>query len=159
MSENRPSNLVPKSDLDKIGDKLSTTKIKILESMGMEWLASSAAAAAWEGNLERLRKYKEQHGDLNMKEDDPEWPGLAAWVKTQKVTKSNYDKGRKNAMPLTRQKLLEEVGIEWSKPVDKNRSTFDGRVEDVRKFVEEHGHLKVPQGPLRNWVSSTFTFV
>jgi hypothetical protein len=114
---------------------------------GFVW---SELEAQWSAMYDQLRRYREEHGDCNVPVRYPGVPGLGAWVRTQRAS-------RTNVTPAHRE-LLDALGFTWTKRtyVDTDWSEMYDR---LRRYKEEHGDCNVPfRYPgipsLGNWVKT-----
>mmetsp|Transcript_7266 Transcript_7266/g.9411 ORF Transcript_7266/g.9411 Transcript_7266/m.9411 type:complete len:320 (-) Transcript_7266:270-1229(-) len=91
-------------------NKMSEDRRRRLESIGFQWHVQQDA---WSDMFERLKKYKEKHGDCIVPQKYKGDPNLGRWVKTQRL--------RQIDMPLARQQKLEDLGFVWRAPEGKHR--------------------------------------
>ncbi len=112
---------------------LSVKRVERLEQLGFVWNAREADRL--EG-LAALRKYVEEHGHAkiptNQKTED-RFP-LGRWCSTQKTNKSN--------LSLEFKEQLNQLNFIWDIKEEKWKIGFDA----LKKYVEEHGHARVPIG-------------
>lgn len=119
-------------------DKLSSARIKQLESIGMVW---DVYDNIWKKNYELVRKYYEHYGHLNIPNDfkttngvdyDEKGINISTWVGAQKYKKDQ----------LTEDKIeqLEKIGIVW----DVYEESWNTYYELAKKYYEINGNLRVP---------------
>jgi len=116
----------------------------------------------WRDMLERLKKYKEEHGDTNVPQakefpKGSEMRALANWVSNQKRHYHGSRRGR-GVMATDaphRLRALEEAGFTWTDYEDRWRERYQELVEYKRK---NGGSLKMPVKPeftrLRSWCTT-----
>lgn len=103
----------------------------------------------WLQMLERLKTYKEAHGDCRVPFHYLTDPKLGTWVNTQR----SFNK--QGTLLPSRQKLLDELGFVWRcQPSDKEWYEYLCKLRDFRL---EHGHCNVPARSdrykgLREWL-------
>jgi hypothetical protein len=103
------------------------------DKMGINW---NPIEERWEQRYEELVKYKEQYGDCNVPIDFPDNPSLVHWVRNQRI--------RKETLSERQRELLEKIGFEW-RVTTRASYTFEERLEQLREYKEEYGHVNVPQ--------------
>lgn len=81
---------------------LTHEQIRLLDRIGFEWDANSAA---WDGRFEELLEYRQQHGHCNVPRTYRHNPQLSTWVKRQR---RQY---RANSISQKRIAKLESVGF------------------------------------------------
>ncbi len=69
--------------------------------------------AAWESNLEKLKKYKQDNGDCKVPKAEAR--ALSAWVDVQKAQKKKFDKGDPKAK-ISQERIakLDDMGFVWA---------------------------------------------
>ena len=115
-------------------DKLDLKRIQLLESLP-RW-SWDALDDKWNDGFEYLKKYFEEQGHARVpprfKYEDF---NLGVWVGTQRQGKNKLD--------LERIKMLESLPRwSWDALEDKWNDGF----EYLKKYIEEYGHARVPQG-------------
>ncbi|WP_082192338.1 DEAD/DEAH box helicase [Chlamydia suis] len=128
----------------KKGD-LSEDRIARLEEIGFVW---RVLEEAWEENFLELQRFREEHGHCKVPGDYPQNPQLASWVSNQRYA---FKKGELSEDKIVR---LEELGFVW----DVLKEVWEENFLELQRFLEEHGHCKVPQRYPQNpflgtWVS------
>ena len=105
----------------------------------------------WKTRFEELKRYVEEHRHCNVNYKEP----LYEWVKGQRRSYVNREKGKKSCLSEERQKLLEELGFQWHSDVGEQRA-WKRKFEELRKFHSEHGHCLIPcnHPVLGQWVNN-----
>ena len=97
-----------------------------LEALGFVWELSAEAKSTqrskgmrndtgWGVWLAKLKVYKRKHGDCNVPRGWAEDPRLGHWVKEQRTTKKELDRGDpSNGMTAERAAKLEALGLAWA---------------------------------------------
>mmetsp|Transcript_25720 Transcript_25720/g.70741 ORF Transcript_25720/g.70741 Transcript_25720/m.70741 type:complete len:572 (+) Transcript_25720:340-2055(+) len=65
---------------------------------------------AWLVRYVSLRRYQSEHGDCNPRRTDPQYPGLGAWVSTQRCNFNKRKTIRRDSLMFS---LLDEIGFDW----------------------------------------------
>ncbi|MCB6992809.1 Helicase associated domain protein [bacterium 210820-DFI.6.37] len=123
---------------------LSKERIAKLEAIGMVWEPEDP----WDAKFRLLKRYYEEHGNINLPADYvSEGVWLARWLTEQVARMSGKPTGRnKTVKTLTSDqvKQLESLGIR------KNMSRLDlvwqEQYEEAKAFFEQTGHLNLPKG-------------
>ena len=132
---------------------LNQDRIKVLESIGIEW--HLRGNAFWDGMYEKLKSYKVTHGDCLVPRT---WKGdkrLGEWVTDQRRQYKYKQNNKATMLSDEREKKLNDIGFAWSL---RNRMDWNTRFEQLVKFKHEYGHCIVPQlynkeKGLGKWVS------
>ena len=120
--------------------KRSSDQIARLESLpGWDWNADDAA---WESGFDHLKKFVEIHGHVRVPKtySDPEdGYKTGTWIDRQR------HKGKRSPEQITRLESL--PGWKWAlRPRRLNENAaWEVGFDHLRKFVEIHGHARVPQ--------------
>ena len=127
--------------------KISVEKISELESIGFTWERSKIRSAkrSFESRVEDLKKFKQQNGHLNISREKDQ--SLYGFCNNVRYGRSNPGKG----MMITdeRVKALDEIGFRWAGTresegqLKRSFKSFESRVEDLKKYKQRHGHLKI----------------
>ena len=132
---------------------LNEERIKILQSVGVEW--SVRGDVFWLNMYDKLKEYKAVHGDTIVPRRWEQNTRLGEWVTDQR-RQYKYKVDRKSTL-LTdeREKKLNEIGFIWSL---RGRTDWQDRFDELLKFRHENGHCIVPQFYSQNkclgkWVS------
>jgi Helicase associated domain len=128
-------------------EELQPERIRQLEAIGMTWCVQKEE---WEGNFEKLKRFKELHGHLDVKKSDD--PSLLIWIKTQRVARFGK---RSSRMSKERQEKLDQIGFVWNS----RDELWNQRYHELEEYIKVHGHcclpLKCQDYPvLANWVDS-----
>ena len=112
------------------GYRLSPEQIKALDDLGMLWDRKNDRL--WEKGYEQALKYRGEHGNLDVPTTFRSGSGyrLGGWIADQRENKN---------LPERRRKLLDDIGMIWSKP-----DPWQVRYALAKAYYEEHGDLKVP---------------
>ena len=121
--------------------RLRTDRKARLDELGFIW---DAREAAWEAMFDELKRYKEEHGDCNVRtgtgyKEHPQ-PKLAAWVAKQRKLQKE---GRLRA---DRKARLDELGFVW----DTLEAAWEAMFDELKRYKEEHGDCNVPQKGKQN---------
>lgn len=120
-------------DMYKLG-RLTESKIKKLEAVGMEWNVLRESA---ENKLEILRKYHSEHGNINIDPSeviDGVWIGK--WLGEQRKKYKNGTLGQ----DLTDQ--LDALGMDW---LDRSERRWERAFAEAEEYYNVHGNLNVPR--------------
>ena len=75
---------------------------------------------------------------------------LQRWMNYQNSCRKKNKSGKRTDLTPKREELLDSLHFPWKLS---NGEKWDQRFEELVKFKEDHGHLKVPQEPgLGEWV-------
>lgn len=118
----------------KVIGNLSTEQIARLDALDMEWECGSTRS--WNRGYEALKKYKEEHGDVDVNakyinEDDY---ALGKWVSN---LRSKYKRGE---LPQEQIETLEALGMIW----DKHSTKWEENYKAAQEYFLSHGNLHVP---------------
>ncbi|WP_080132990.1 DEAD/DEAH box helicase [Chlamydia suis] len=102
----------------------------------------------WCEQFGALLDFLEEHGHCKVPKGHPQNPSLGVWVSTQRYV---FKKGKLSEDKIAR---LEEIGFVW----DVLEEAWEENFLELKRFQEEHGHCKVPEGYPQNpqfasWVS------
>ncbi|CAK8989814.1 UvrABC system protein B (Protein UvrB) (Excinuclease ABC subunit B) [Durusdinium trenchii] len=91
----------------------------------------------WESWYDRLRQYKEEHGNVQVRHKYKTADGysLGMWVRRQRKAKSICK------LPAKRVALLDEQGFVWS---CRRVQSWESWYNRLRQYKEEHGNVLVP---------------
>ena len=113
---------------------LSPERIGRLDAIGFMW-TTGGLNQAWLAMYQRLNKYKDSHGDVDVPHQWKEDPSLAAWVSAQRQSR------KAGNLSNERMSSLDQIQFTWK---SRERGTWDDRFEELAAFKELHGHLNVP---------------
>ena len=94
-------------------------RISLLEEINFEWDANNIKKESdfeqWSKMFQKLKAYKEVHGDCNVPTKYPIDPSLSAWVRAQRVEHKIIHIHGKISKKLCSKKiiLLERIGFNW----------------------------------------------
>ena len=112
------------------GYRLSPEQIKTLDDLGMYW--NKKSDRLWEKGYAEAMRYRKEHGNLDVPTTFRTGNGyrLGGWIADQRENKHLSDR---------RRKLLDDIGMVWSKP-----DPWEVRYELCRTYYAEHGDLSIP---------------
>ncbi|MBI5544608.1 MAG: helicase associated domain-containing protein [Deltaproteobacteria bacterium] len=111
---------------------LDPERTRRLDEIGFLW---DSFEDQWLGMRARLASWRERHGHCCVPRHDRKDPKLAVWVGNQRIFR------RKGLLSAERIASLDTLGFEWE---PRHTCPTDDRVEQLREFRREHGHLAVP---------------
>lgn len=94
----------------------------------------------WLARYNELKRYKQQHGDCCVPQDNKQ---LSSWVRTQKQQYKLMKDGKHCHMSQPRLDLLDEIEFEWSGV--KRDQFWKDRYNDLVQFHSKNGHTRVPE--------------
>ncbi len=117
---------------------LDKTKIKRLNDIGFDWKGEQREnylppEEKWQKNFDKLKKYFDENGHTNVPARYEKDKPLGTWCVGQRV---KYDNGKLEDWQID---LFEQINFDWD---PKNK--FDEYYNELIKFKEENGHLRVP---------------
>jgi len=126
--------------------KLSSERIKLLESAGFEW---DSHHTYWQKMYEKLTQFKKEHHHCHVPQEFQQDPQLGKWVNIQRQT---YKKQR---LSLEKIQKLEAVGFAW----DSTETPWQQMFDKLLQFKKEYHHCNVSWKfqqdlPLARWVRS-----
>lgn len=135
---------------------LTAEKVKILESLGFCWDASSQESKASEADNElwwyRFENLKLSYGSL----EDKLPPSALLFLREQRREFLKYQNGQSSALDPAKISALKGLDPGWSKT--SHQRQWDKRVEELKEYRAEHGDCCVPIGyenpKLAHWVSN-----
>eukprot|EP00526_Cylindrotheca_closterium_P003732 CAMPEP_0113639520 /NCGR_PEP_ID=MMETSP0017_2-20120614/20731_1 /TAXON_ID=2856 /ORGANISM="Cylindrotheca closterium" /LENGTH=1249 /DNA_ID=CAMNT_0000550735 /DNA_START=34 /DNA_END=3783 /DNA_ORIENTATION=- /assembly_acc=CAM_ASM_000147 len=116
----------------------------------------------WNQRVNELRKFKEQHGHFRVPANVEAYKPLNNWVSANQYHFHKLQKGETSGR-LTKQRMsqLYAIGFDFNGKLDGLGcdDRWNQRVNELRKFKEQHGHFKVPANveaykPLNYWMSA-----
>ena len=131
----------------------------LLNDLGFEWDVTTEGKRnkAWNEKLVQLKKFKADHGHLNVLATDPTSSSLADWITRQRYSYQQLWDGKYSPLNEERIRLLNQLEFSWTHQIT-NQSTksksWDNYFATLIKYKEVHGHCNVPRGHhgLGNWV-------
>ena len=149
------------------GMKITDDRAKALDEIGFPWKASrnesnttvnknsGRTMKSFESRLKDLRQYKQQYGHLNVTREEDQ--SLFFYCSNVRYGRNHPDKGMK--ITDERVKALDEIGFPWEvsrkvarkfptrrrqmKSSEATEARFEDRLEDLRQYKQQHGHLNV----------------
>mmetsp|Transcript_11540 Transcript_11540/g.15381 ORF Transcript_11540/g.15381 Transcript_11540/m.15381 type:complete len:476 (-) Transcript_11540:183-1610(-) len=113
------------------------------EQINNNLLLSSKNERSWDGMLDELRKFQEDHGHARVPTKHKPNPALGRWVDNQRQAYRRKKEGGQSWLTEDRIRLLEEIGFEWKVATYEFRDWNDW-LEDLKEFHAHHGHCRVP---------------
>jgi len=143
---------------------MTQERINLLQEVGFEWSARKVKKVPdeveFQARLSELMKYKEEHGDLLVPAKYQPNIKLSSWVKQQRIQYKSFKEGKESESQLTaaRMAALESIGFVWPLRTKLDKK-WNYRLEELKKFKEEHDHCRVPDKyplnpQLATWVST-----
>lgn len=124
--------------------ELPKDKLSILEAIGINHEDISKPrkkrtknSATWHEMLAMLKEYHRIHGNYNVPKKYSINPTLSKWIYYQKTLK------RTNKLEPEKIKALEEIGFEFPKPLE-NQKSWDERFEELLDYKKANGDCQVP---------------
>lgn len=132
------------------GESLSPhlqSKIDRFEALGVDIRNSNRRvqhAARWNEMYAQLCAYKEAHGDCLVPTENSEYSKLATWIYQQQKEYRKFKEGKGNSSKLTADHVvrLNDIGFAFERR--EKFLSWEERLEQLRQFKAQHGHLKVP---------------
>ena len=121
MLRGRPSTLTP-------------DRADQLTSLGFKWSVREGSTASWENWLIELRRYRSEHGNIDVPLKYPGNPALGAFVNRQRTEYRKLHQGLQTSLNEERIDDLNELGFKWAIRV--SRTPWDTRLEELRQFKE-----------------------
>lgn len=116
----------------------------LLDRIKFTWKApqgpQKGQGGKWFGHYTALREFKRLHGHFDVLKDYAPDPQLKEWFKTQIYLYHAKEEGKMLLGGLTddRQRLLEEIGVEW--PPKRVATPWEARFNELLLYKREHGH-------------------
>ena len=102
----------------------------------------------WNQKYQMLKSFFEKYGHANMSgRYEQEFPKLHNWVRGQRMGYSALQKGQATFLTTQRIQLLKQIGFDFEPQKERhdNALSFAERVDQLKAFMEQHGHCVVPQ--------------
>jgi hypothetical protein len=120
--------------------ELTDEMIEALESIGFQW---NLGRANWfEKNLEKLKEYKNQHGDCKVTNTDSA-KFLYAWCLKLRKWKDSPDPLERLSSYQVQE--LDKLGFEWNNVRKSEPFSFDNGFNALKEYKEKHGHCNVAE--------------
>lgn len=109
----------------------------------------------WLERYSGLVKFQKKYGHCRVPRNWSEDRLLAMWVKRQRYQYRLKQSGMHSTLTDRREMMLNRIQFVW----DSHESTWERRFNELKKFVEENGHCKIPTTldgyrQLATWVRS-----
>lgn len=121
--------------------KVTEERIKALDDLGFAWepKPTQGDLAFW-NHIKEMKAFKEKHGHVHI---------TAKLDKKLAIFCTNMRNARRKThttrrLTEDRIKALDDLGFIWDPGQDRTLTSFEERVEQLKAFKEEHGHLNVP---------------
>jgi hypothetical protein len=107
--------------------------------------------AIWANMFERLRRYKEEHGDCLVSNRYAPDRKLATWVFSQRRHYKLFMSGSPTSQGMTLQRVnqLKSIGFVWS-VADPLKGSWGKHFQELVAFKKKHGHYYVPYNDREN---------
>jgi len=135
---------------EKATSVLTDDRMASLDALGFNWtVKEQVAKKSFEQRVEDLRAYKEEHGHTNVKEREDK--SLHNFCYNIRYARKHPD-ARGIKLNADRIQCVDALGFDWSIKERKGtagpreqaaRKSFEQRIEDLRAYKEEHGHVNV----------------
>ena len=148
----------------KFNGRISADQVVRLEGIGFEWEIHDLWAERWEERFRSLLRFVEQHGHARVPKGKGKDRPLGEWVSKQRKAYRAERVRLAGGSPTCTYRIsadqvarLEGIGFEWEIH-DLWAHRWEERFQSLLRFVEQHGHARVPKGyakdrPLGKWVS------
>ncbi len=125
---------------------LDGERIARLDKLGMRW--DSARDVSWNRHYRACVQYRESRGDLLVPADYVTKDGIALgrWISSMRQCRKSGI--RAGYFTPERERQLDELGMVWSQP----DHIWERNYEAARRFYEQNGHLRVPEGYVQDGV-------
>ncbi len=124
--------------------ELPKNKINILAAIGLNHQSipkpkkkNKKNSANWDEMMEMLKEYHRIHGDFNVPKKYSINQTLSSWLYYQKTLK------RTNKLEEDKIKALENIGFEFPKPLE-NQKSWEERFEELLEYKAKNGDCQVP---------------
>ena len=121
MARGRPSSLSP-------------GRVDRLARLGFKWNAREGSTGSWENWLVELRRYRAEHGDVDVPLKYRGNPALGAFVNRQRTEYRKLHQGLQTSLNQERIEDLNALGFRWAIRV--SRTPWDTRLDELRRFKE-----------------------
>ena len=116
-----------------------------VEALGFDWsldsrIKSYSRIKSFEQRIEDLRAYKEKNRHVNVKKSEDK--SLYGFCNHMRHARNNPEKS-KALINDDRISSLDALGFDWAVKEQGAKKLFDQRVDDLRVYKEEHGHVNV----------------
>ena len=136
---------------------LSKERIQQLDDMGFVWrLRDSNDVISFDGRLAQLQEFKAKLGHVDVPRVYKDNVSLGRWCHVIRQSYQKVKEQKKAPYKISQEEItrLEEMGFQWRKTnfVKRNvkQKTFAERMQELKDFKKEHGHLRVTYGMNKN---------
>ena len=123
---------------------INDARIASLNALGFEWSMNrtNSDIKSFAQRIEDLQAYKEKHGHVNVKKSEDK--SLYEFCNNMRQARNNPEKS--NVVLIDdRIASLDALGFDWTVKEYAATKSFEQRIEDLRAYKDEHGHVKVSQ--------------
>lgn len=94
----------------------------------------------WEEMFDKMVAHKEQHGDCDI--TPKQSSDLARWAKKQRREYANLQEGKPSSLTASRMLRMNNIGFKFD--MNKKASIWKAKVDALREFKRENGHVQIP---------------
>eukprot|EP00956_Cyclotella_meneghiniana_P002670 scaffold3158_cov47-Cyclotella_meneghiniana.AAC.5 len=141
---------------------MSPQRIAALDSINFIWNHNRKKRnnKMWDVRYSELCLYVDKHGSANVPTTAGAHSKLSKWVGKQREEYKKFVNKQSSQLDRHRIERLNEIGFTWSMQ-QWTAVPWEERFEALKKFKEEHGHLKIPRshpyfGNWPNWQRTQF---
>jgi len=135
---------------------MTPSKMAMLNALQFKW-SLRESKKPWKDWMEELKKYRAEHGHVNVPLKYDRNVALGSFVNNQRSEYRRYKSG-KGTTKMTEEKVrdLEGIGFLWN--VRDARTPWDDRWKELREYKKKYGNCDVPNNwpenqPLSYWVA------
>jgi len=150
------------------GKLLTVARIKDLEDIGFEWEVRKVPNKTFIQRLEDLKGFKEETGHCNVPRVYKADVSLGRWCHVMRCSYWQVKENKKPMYKLQDEEIqhLEDAGFQWrvkktaktavgepkayKSKQGKKTTSFEERIEQLKEYKEEHGHVRVTMGQNKN---------
>lgn len=126
------------------GMTVSEERLKALDELGFEWSPPRATGdtVSFSERLEQLRLFKEKQGHLRVTQKFDK--NLATFCTNMRSARRKSTGKGPGGLSVTEERIkaLDDLGFDWEPSFDDSKP-FAERIEELKEFKAEHGHLAV----------------
>eukprot|EP00750_Incisomonas_marina_P001506 INCI11290.1.p1 GENE.INCI11290.1~~INCI11290.1.p1 ORF type:complete len:674 (-),score=79.65 INCI11290.1:246-2267(-) len=129
---------------------LTAERMQQLSDIGFEWKRSdmhTGRPSQWEKRFAELKVFQSKHGHTHVPRGSP----LRDWVAHQRVAYRCEKERETGKVPASTYRIsrahirqLESIGFEWAPARARRDRQWEARFEQLRKWVQQHGNLRLP---------------
>jgi hypothetical protein len=96
--------------------RMTDERIKVLESLGVEWIVFSPFAPRWDEYFKYMKTFKAKHGHINVPRRQPAYRDLGEWLESQRRGYQRFNALGvvKGGLSYNHVEMLESIGIDWT---------------------------------------------